>query len=264
MYSPTGAAYTVAGARETSVEKLPTVNARELVEAVDVAVAKLENPTQTLSGNVRNPTVIEYLLAARRRSHTSKLALFLDKLNEPLLAATPYTLDPFAGSSALIGLAEAEVGKVEREDGDEEHAPPAFHAFKDLGKWLDADDGEVAQMVGFGRTTPYSWKRSGAEPRVGTVQRLYEYHATLDSLHRRLGDDGLRRWLHLGAPSTRRETLLAGRLEELEHEVHELLFRRAPESRLDLAAAPEDAGAVGARQGQAPHASRRRPRRPAG
>jgi len=140
--------------------------------------------------------------------------------------------------------------------------PPAFRAFKQLGQWLNAEDGHVAAMLGFGRTTPYQWKRTSTEPRVGTVRRLYEYHATVGSLHRYLGADELRRWLHVGAPSTRRDTLLAGRLEDLERDVYDALFRGDPETRLAFVAAPEDAGEAAAHEGQAPRASRRRPRRP--
>lgn len=118
--------------------------------------------------------------------------------------------------------------------------PPAFRAFKALGRWLYADDALIADMVGVGRTTPYTWRRDGREPRSGTAQRIYEHAATLDSLERRLGLTGMRRWLAEGVP-TRRERLLQGGLSDLEADVHEALFRRAHEHRVDLAAAPEDA-----------------------
>jgi hypothetical protein len=272
--APTGGVYSLASARETPVEDLPTLNTANLVAAIKAAVAELEEPTQTTqparSPHLHQSAIVEYLLSALLRER-HPATLFRAMLDEPFLIATPYTLDPFVGSGSLSATALRGIKNVhalitidetapDSEDVAAE-APPAFHAFKDLGRWLDADDGEVARMVGFGRTTPYSWKRSGTEPRVGTVRRLYEYHAALDSLYRHLGDDDLRRWLHLGAPATRRETLLGGALEELERDVHEALFRRSPETRLGLAAGPEDAGAVGARGGQAPRASRRRPRR---
>jgi hypothetical protein len=142
--------------------------------------------------------------------------------------------------------------------------PPAFAAFKALGRWLGADDAAIADMVGVGRTTPYAWKRAGHEPRAGTAQRIYEYHATLDSLRRRLGPDGLRRWLHEGVPP-RRDELLAGGLERLEADVHALLFRREPARRVDLAAAPEETAPVELTRGERPlRPSGRRPRRPAG
>src|SRR5579875_3666336 len=72
------------------------------------------------------------------------------------------------------------------------------------------------------------------EPRPSTVRRLYEYHATLDALRRRLGESAMQRWLELG----RRETLLAGNLEALGDDLRQALF--SPAQRwFDLAAAPE-------------------------
>jgi len=116
-----------------------------------------------------------------------------------------------------------------------EVAPPrAYVAFKDLASWLSADEADIADMVGIGRTTPYAWRRDGREPRPSTVRRLYEYHATLDALRRRLGESAMQRWLELG----RRETLLAGNLEALGDDLRQALF--SPAQRwFDLAAAPE-------------------------
>ncbi len=142
--------------------------------------------------------------------------------------------------------------------------PPAYEAFKALGRWLNADDAAIADMVGVGRTTPYTWKRDGREPRAATSQRIYEYHATLDALRRSLGIGGLRHWLHEGV-TPRREWLLAGDLEHLERDVHTVLFRRAPDQRVDLAAAPEDTAPAAAAPGGLPlRPSGRRPRRSRG
>lgn len=142
--------------------------------------------------------------------------------------------------------------------------PPAYRAFKELGGWLRAEDALIADMVGIGRTTPYTWKRDGREPRASTTRKLYEHHATLDAVRRRLGDSVFRSWLHNGAIG-RRDTLLAGALSELEPDVHNLLFRPAPGDRPDLSAAPEPVK-LGVESSPTPtprprQASRRRPRR---
>ncbi len=135
--------------------------------------------------------------------------------------------------------ADCVAGRAAGSDDAAQDEPPAYRAFKDLSRWLDADDGQIADMVSIGRTTPYTWKREGREPRPATAQRIYEHHATLDALRRRLGGDAFRRWLNEGV-STRRDALLAGDLAGLEQDVHDVLFRRPKDERIDLAAAPED------------------------
>lgn len=173
-----------------------------------------------------------------------------------LAQPTPFTISRSAFTT--FGFLPVRTDEVIAHD-----EPAAYRAFKDLVRWLDAEDAQVAEMVGIGRTTPYTWKREGREPRAATSQRIYEHHATLDSLRRKLGGSELRRWLHEGVP-TRREALLAGGLQSLEADVHDVLFRRAPGDRIDLAAAPEDTAAVAITA--APGAARpsgRRPRRPA-
>lgn len=139
--------------------------------------------------------------------------------------------------------------------------PPAYQAFKALGRLLNADDHQIAEMVGIGRTTPYTWKRDGREPRARSSQRIYEYQATIDALRRRLGAEQFRDWLSEGI-TPRRDVLLAGGLESLDAEVHQVLFRRAPSQRVDLSAAPEDVAPLGeVSRGRDLRPSRRRPRR---
>jgi hypothetical protein len=138
--------------------------------------------------------------------------------------------------------------------------PSAYRAFKDLTDWLRADDSAVTSMVGIGRTTPYTWIRDGREPRASTVRRLYEYHATLESLRRRLGPEAVRQWLELGTPS-RRSMLLDGELEALGADVHEVLFRPT-RRRLDLSWTPEPPEMVSPSERETPlRSSRRRPLR---
>jgi len=141
-----------------------------------------------------------------------------------LLPANLQVLDPRAHADVI----EGDVA---------EDAPPAYRAFKDLAEWLEARDDEVAEAVGIGRTTPYTWKRDNREPRRGSAQRIYEFHAVLLSLLRQLGATGLRTWLFSGNPS-RRDLLLRGDLEATERAVHEVLFR-AHDSGVDLAWSPE-------------------------
>jgi hypothetical protein len=142
----------------------------------------------------------------------------------------------------------------------DEPGPNAYRAFKEIGKWLVAGDEEVADAVGVGRTTPYSWRRDGREPRRGTAQRIYEFHAVLNAVRRQLGQERFSLWLLGGEPS-RRDALLAGDLESIATSVDAVLFR-SERPRSDLAWRGEDAGPVeDSSKGDAPRASRRRPRR---
>lgn len=141
-------------------------------------------------------------------------------------AATPY-------ESVLVGPGDVQPGLTTT--SMPEVAPPrAYLAFKDLADWLSADEAEIADMVGIGRTTPYAWHRDGREPRPSTVRRLYEFHATLDALRRKLGEEGMQQWLELG----RRDTLIVGDLEAVGDDVRRVLFSSA-QRWFDLAAAPE-------------------------
>jgi len=101
----------------------------------------------------------------------------------------------------------------------------AVRVFKKLGEWLSVGDEDIARAIGIGRTTVYSWQRENREPRRGTAQRLYEYHAVLSALRRRLGPEGLMLWLSAGEPS-HRDLLLAGDLESVEGAVDTQLFSR--------------------------------------
>lgn len=241
--APTGAIYGVHAPRETQAELLTTIDVEDLV---GVLVNDSLGYTEV--------TPLHGRLVVAPASTSRDLVAYLG--GRDLFVAYG---DVFESTPSVIEQARARALPTipETAAGD----PPAFEAFKALGRWLDADDGAVADMVGVGRTTPYTWKRDGREPRRATAQRIYEHHATLDALRRRLGIAGLRRWLHEGI-APRRNTLLAGDLEHLEGDVHAVLFRREPAQRIDLAAAPEDSTPAEVMRGERPlRPSARRPRR---
>jgi len=244
--TPTGAIYGTPCSRETRVEQLPAIDVERLI-GVLIQDRVGHTDVTALHGRLLGssaswlPDVVAY-------TRSGAFLIAEVKVFEP----TPST---FEQTGAWIRTAAR----------DTPHDPSAYEAFKALGRWLDADDAAIADMVGVGRTTPYAWKRDGREPRAATTQRMYEYDATIDSLQRRLGIRGLRRWLHEGNPS-RRDTLLAGNLETLEGDVHAVLFRREPAQRIDLAAAPEESAMLAepATEERLLRPSGRRPRRSGG
>lgn len=122
-------------------------------------------------------------------------------------------------------FAEDEAAVVTGE-APEEQRSPAYDAFKDLGQWLDATDDEVAEMVGIGRTTPYDWKRVGREPRRSTVRLLFQCHAVLSALVKKLGEPQAKEWLLVEDPK-RRERLLSGDIAAIQAETRPIIFGTA-------------------------------------
>lgn len=246
---PTGAFYRLPVAEETAVEPVPGLDADALMGRLGGQASEATEIT------IRGERVTG-IKAGRAATVGALLGAGLMLMGSPALyEPTPFTIDVShhaAGTATAADTADT-VGTE----------PAAYRAFKDLGRWLDAEDGQVADMVGIGRTTPYTWKREEREPRAATAQRVYEHHATLDALQHRLGEDGLRRWLHESVPP-RRDAVLAGGLAGLERDVHEVLFRRPVDQQVDLAAVPEDTTSAAAPAQAAPvRPSGRRPRRPA-
>ena len=244
--SETGAIYRMSVSDETQPDQLPALDAEDLIR-------RPQREPESTETTLRGEPAIHQLAG-----HALRLGAFFGVLSAPnAFEPTPFSIAP-THAAILAVAAPAPIASTE---------PAAYKAFKDLAAWLEAEDSQIADMVGIGRTTPYAWKREGHEPRAATAQRIYEHHATLDSLSRRLGAAGLHRWLREASP-TRRDTLLNGDLESLERDVHTILFRRSRERRYDLAAAPDDyapsdAVSDSAAPSQTIRPSGRRPRRPA-
>ncbi len=76
----------------------------------------------------------------------------------------------------------------------------AYRAFTELTAWLGMTQEETATLLGIGRTTPLAWRR-GHEPQPARARRLFQTHALVKTLVRRLGTDEARRWLGRGTPS---------------------------------------------------------------
>jgi hypothetical protein len=190
---------------------------------------------------VRMQKLLEGLPTSQINEIIEAAVAALHSATEPVSHAAVETLEDVEAGLVTWHGTLAEVA-TEKDSAVEEargpaSGPPAYRAFKELADWLEAREEDLATAIGIGRTTVYSWKRDGREPRRGTAQRIYEYHSVLSSLLQRLGREGLRGWLFSGSPQPR-DLLLGGDLASLDSRIHNVLFRRA-DTGIDLAWAPE-------------------------
>jgi hypothetical protein len=107
--------------------------------------------------------------------------------------------------------------------------PPAYVAFEELRDWIGMTAAEVADVIGVGRTTPYTWLRQGCEPQPTTSRRLYQVHSIIKAVRDRLGEAGMRVWAEGGNPSPL-EVLRSTGYEGLMRLAHVLLFGRPAEA----------------------------------
>jgi hypothetical protein len=150
-------------------------------------------------------------------SHWTALAIAagaVSLVSVPISTPTPYIQHAEAAATAPVPdtLVVATISRS-----------ASFRKFKDVARWLGLSDEAAAELVGVGRTTPYSWERRAHEPRPSKAGRLFEYHALLSSLVRRLGASGLDEWLVAGSPRPR-QLLLGGNLGAAYDAAHEFLF----------------------------------------
>lgn len=107
----------------------------------------------------------------------------------------------------------------------------AYGAFTELAGWLGMTQEQTAALLGIGRTTPLAWRR-GHEPQPARARRLFQTHALVKTLVRRLGIDATRRWLERGTPSPL-ELIRAGDVAAADDRADEIIFGPAVSSRLD-------------------------------
>jgi hypothetical protein len=253
VYVPTGGVYRLVSEEALSVEPVSLVPETAIaVEAENSSGAAATELSQALAATVKRWTTGEFLAALMIGAAFSVPA--------PTPAMHAIVLDPFSYLRATHAPSATQVRDAQVPTLAE--GPSAYRAFKELGGWLSTGDDQIADMLGIGRTTPYAWKRDRREPRPETARRVYEYHAVLDSLRRRLGASDFQMWLREGSPA-RRERLLAGDLESLDRDVHAIVFQPAAADLPDLgwAAEPPSAAAISDASGAAPRRAGRRPRR---
>jgi hypothetical protein len=98
----------------------------------------------------------------------------------------------------------------------------AYRTFTELAGWLGMTQHETARLLGIGRTTPLAWRR-GHEPRPGRARRLYQTHALVKTLVRRLGTMETRTWLARGIPPPL-ELIAAGDVAAADDRAEALIF----------------------------------------
>ncbi len=107
----------------------------------------------------------------------------------------------------------------------------AYRAFTELTAWLGMTQEETAALLGIGRTTPLAWRR-GHEPQPARARRLFQTHALVKTLVRRLGTDEARRWLGRETPSPL-ELIRSGNVAAADDRAEAVIFDAAVPSRLD-------------------------------
>ena len=180
-------------------------------------------------------------------------------LAEPLASTTPASfeirvVEPVLHASPFNELAHYYV-KLPAPAQPESRA---YRTFVELADWLGMTQEETANVLGIGRTTPLAWRR-GTEPQPARARRLYQTHALLSTLVRRLGRDEVRRWLVAGDPSPL-ALIAQGDVTGADDLADELIFGTAP-SRERLGAWVEEPVDTEPSAGEPKHGPPRRVRR---
>jgi hypothetical protein len=190
-------------------------------------------------------------------------------LAEPLATATLTSFEtqfryPPQDASPFLELARHYVTRVQPQPDPEVAETRAYRTFVELADWLGMTQEKTANLLGMGRTTPLAWQREGHEPQPARARRLYQTHALVSTLMRRLGREEMRRWLEAGDP-TPLALIAQGDVTGADDLADELIFGTAP-SRERLGTWVEettdrDPPAAQSTQGQPRRLRRRPPRR---
>lgn len=183
-------------------------------------------------------------------------------LAEPLATATPASFQLHVAPtfpSPLVELLRHYRTQVE----PQREEARAYRTFVELADWLGMTQEDAARLLGMGRTTPLAWRR-GHEPQPARARRLYQTHALVGTLVRRIGREGTLRWLAAGDPAPL-NLIRQGDVTRADDLAEELIFGAAP-SRERLSAWVDDSEdthppAATPTEGQPRRVRRRPPRR---
>jgi hypothetical protein len=142
---------------------------------------------------------------------------------EPLATPTPVAFQ----SQAVLPSAAILVELLQRRHrAAVEPKSRAYRTFVELADWLGMTQVDTARLLGMGRTTPLAWGR-GHEPQPARARRLYQTHALVSTLVRRLGREQTLRWLALGNPAPL-ELIGRGDVTGADDLAEDLIFGDAP------------------------------------
>ncbi len=187
----------------TSIDELPA-EAAWMQRAVSEARARESGQTGFFS-YYPSPTASHHLVwfgAPEVGSEAHHTLTYVP--SQPLMAiatcaAAPTVTDTFSPSMMFTQAADL-LARRRRATAVEPVQSRAYRSFVQLASWLGRTQGETAHILGIGRTTPLAWRR-GREPQPARARRLYQTHALVSTLVRRIGEDETRRWLASGTPS---------------------------------------------------------------
>jgi hypothetical protein len=176
-------------------------------------IAAATSPLHMLQGEVKNSAHASWLtIALKEPLATATPTSFEAPFRYPALAASPvldlvrhYLAQPDVGAKLALQHGRGPVVEHEpelvRELGPNVRKTRAYRTFVELADWLGLTQAQTAELLGMGRTTPLAWEREGHEPQPARARRLYQTHALVSTLVRRLGREDTRRWLEAGDPS---------------------------------------------------------------
>jgi hypothetical protein len=195
---------------------------------VGAALLQIEYDSITMGTWLSDPTAMKWRVISVTTNYD--LALEAALANETRIEATKAR--PFAWLYAIIttfshGYTITHAGSTAHSTriSPTSRRDQALEATEDLISWLGLTYDDIARIAKVAKGTIFNWRRTGAEPRPHTVRRLLQVHTLLELVARRLGIQGVRRWVRSGSPSPL-ELLLQGDLEAAERIAYRDFFRQ--------------------------------------
>jgi hypothetical protein len=219
---------------ESQVRRLELVDDSQRTPLSNTLRSTFSTPKVTFGELVwPGPTSVIAAPPELQRDGFGQIVVFLQKFEE-----APCSLMASAQTTALADMTQPSLGALEwltvyramvrtfAALAEPAITNPEARMVDDLAKWLRAAKGEIAEMIGTGRTTPYAWSRENRIPRPEVRRKLHQAHALAAAMIQRLGEERGISWLSDESPA-RRDSFLKGNTIAVQREAHQILFTSA-------------------------------------
>ena len=132
-----------------------------------------------------------------------------------------------AKAAAMIGEHHATAPEVDAPPTSKDHA---LGAVRDLQDWLSLSLQGVGALAGLSKSSILYWKRSGADPRPGTVNELHRLHSLLQALVTTYGVGGMRSIVDAPLSDSTHSIVdlwMGGKTKESERALREAIFGKS-------------------------------------